>query len=543
MLRDGADLRVQVDDLDLTPWLRHEGLPDEGLRSEGLRGQGPQGGGQACATATLVWRTNGTADVRAMLQLTTAGGGGWRQPGTATVWVRGDDRAITLDRLHLTWGPAVVSGSGELSASPLALLDAGTDALRALPVRADVHLRELPLTALPDWAGTDLPFDELRGRLTASAALRGTLAAPEVTATVRLAEGALRTRGGERLEDLGFVLEASPRAVRLSQGQATRGKAPLSFEGELVAATPLWQAWPHAELTFSVQGTNVLLHRRSGLKVRADVDLLAQGPLTAVALTGRVGLRDSRLVTRVPFFDFRRTGGESTDTGLQLPEIDLPEPMRVDLDVDIVTAEPFAIDSNVLEGNLHAQLEVLGDLSDPRLQGAVSGPDAYVILPGCRLRATTLLLQFTDENPEVPTLTVTARGRRHGYDITVNVRGRYDRPDIEFTSDPALPPDELVVLVTTGARPSALRGTRGVGTVLGSYVAQEFADWIFGSESTEAKEGFLDRFTVETGTEVSRRGNESIVVEFKLGEHTYLQGERDVYEDINMGLVYRLRFR
>ena len=42
---------------------------------------------------------------------------------------------------------------------------------------------------------------------------------------------------------------------------------------------------------------------------------------------------------------------------------------------------------------------------------------------------------------------------------------------------------------------------------------------------------------------MSRGGNESIVVEFRVGDRTFLQGERDVYEDVNMGFVYRIRFR
>ena len=72
---------------------------------------------------------------------------------------------------------------------------------------------------------------------------------------------------------------------------------------------------------------------------------------------------------------------------------------------------------------------------------------------------------------------------------------------------------------------------------------EELADYIFGSESTEAKEGFIDRFSFETGTEISAKGTESIVVEFRVFDRVYLQGERDVYEDINFGVVYRIRFR
>jgi translocation and assembly module TamB len=260
-------------------------------------------------------------------------------------------------------------------------------------------------------------------------------------------------------------------------------------------------------------------------------------------VSGTVAVHDSKLVNRLPLFDLRRSGGAAASTGIHLPGVTLPAPWRGRLDVGIATSEPFAVETNLLTGKLDAQLRLRGDLAQPSLLGTIASDDATVILPGARLRASALLLEFRADAPTLPRLTASARGRRHGFDILVNAQGRYDRPDIVFSSEPPLPSDELLVLVTTGARPSGLRDVRGVGAVLGTYVAQEFADWIFGSESTEAKDSFLDRFTVETGTEMSRGGSESIVVEFRIGERVYLQGERDVYSDINMGLVYRLRFR
>ena len=79
--------------------------------------------------------------------------------------------------------------------------------------------------------------------------------------------------------------------------------------------------------------------------------------------------------------------------------------------------------------------------------------------------------------------------------------------------------------------------------LVGAYLAEEVADYLFGSDSTEAKEGFVDRFTFEAGREMGPNGTESIVVEFRLTDSLYLQGERDVYEDVNIGLVYRVKFR
>ena len=229
--------------------------------------------------------------------------------------------------------------------------------------------------------------------------------------------------------------------------------------------------------------------------------------------------------------------------GIAIPGLDLGSDVSARLDVGIATKEPFVIRNNILDARLDIAMAVRGTLARPVLEGTISGPEARILLPGIRLRASTLLIEFRRDAPRFPIITVNANGRRHGFDVNVVVRGRYDRPEILLSSSPPLPPEELIVLITTGARPDSLRGSAGVGTVLGAYLAQELADWIFGSESTEAKESFVDRFTIETGTELSRGGTQSIVVEFRVFDDIYLKGERDVYEDLNMGVVYRLKFR
>jgi autotransporter translocation and assembly factor TamB len=525
MLRAGADLHARIVDVDPAPWL-------PALRDT-LRGM-------RC-TGQVRWRTLDGIDVRADGTVAVRAFGMRQLPAQATFALRGEDGAIVLQHVQASLAGLSAAGSGRIACSPLAWLD-DLAAIRAAAVAADLHVPPVLLEQLPISTVQELGFDEVRGAVSAQARLRGSLAAPESTAHLLLSGGRLRTRTGERIDDLGATVTLTKAAAHV-MASATRGKGPLAATGTLTAATPLWEAGASARVALSLTGSNVLLHRGSGVRVRADVDLIARGPLDDIVLGGSVALRDSRIVTRVPLIDLRRTGGVATSTGVHVPGFALPAPLRARFDVDVSTKEPFVVKTNVLEGNLFAQLRLLGPTDEPRLQGTISGPDATVILPGMRMQASALLLQFTAENPTLPTLTLNARGRRHGHDVQVTARGRYDRPDVEFSSDPPLPPDELIVLVTTGARPSALRSTTGVGTVLGTYAAQEFADWVFGSESTEAKERFLDRFTVETGTEMSRGGNESIVVEFRLGEHLFLQGERDVYEDVNMGLVYRVRFK
>lgn len=518
----GANLDLSLIRYSLTPWLTLAGIQSEGAQAEGTLALRP---GPQLAL-----------DLKAHAASVTASGQTFSP--TFSLAARTDADGTHLEVLKLDLGEVRVEGRGNLALTPTqAVADAAL--ARDAAVTATIEIPAAKLGAIPPAL---LGLADLQGELGITIEVSGRASAPQLTAKISLDGGRVVTTGGQRIDDLVVRLACTPTAIEVTEISATRGKGPLRITGAFTAPGPLWERWADGQIDLLVKGDNVLLHRKTGVKVRADLDVRVQGPLADFAITGDIGLRDGRMVTRLPLLDLRSSGGQAATAGIPLPSIDLGEGRRARLDLRVKSLEPFVVKNNVLDGALHIQLSVLGDLAQPILQGTVSGAESTLILPGVRLRASTLLVDFSAQNPRFPTVTATARGRRHGFDIQAVVRGRYDRPEILLSSDPPLPSDELIVLVTTGARPQTL-GVQGVGTVLGAYLAQELADWIFGSESTEAKESFLERFTVETGTEMSRGGTESVIVEFRVLDQVYLQGERDVYEDLNMGVVYRVRFK
>ncbi|MGE3171370.1 MAG: translocation/assembly module TamB domain-containing protein [Planctomycetota bacterium] len=519
-----ADVRMQLRTLSLAPWLGLAGVD----------------AGEAHASGTLAWNPAEAPPLRLQLEASTPRlpGAVREQAARVALALEGAADGIRVTELRAILGDLVVAGRGSLASSPQRLLDEPQSILDA-PIAFEVTVPTTDLSQLPK---EQLGLAMLDGRLGAVLRLGGTARQPEPTIDLDFAGGSLLTADGQRLDAIAAKLQVTADAVVLERVEASRGRGPVAITGAFRAPGPLWSHWAAGEVDLQVRGENVLLHRKAGLKVRADLDVAAKGPLADFAVTGEVRLLDSKLLARIPLLELNRTGGRSTATGITIPGVDLGPQVGAHLDVRVLTAEPFAIRNNVVDGAFDVELAVRGSLQQPLLEGTVSGPEARLILPGIRLRANTLLVEFPRGNSQFPQLTVNARGRRHGYDVQVIVRGRYDRPEVLLSSDPPLPAEDLVVLVTTGARPESLRGTAGVSTVLGAYLAQELADWIFGSESTEAKESFLDRFTIETGAEMSQGGTESVVVEFRVLDHVFLQGERDVYEDLNMGVVYRVRF-
>ena len=83
-----------------------------------------------------------------------------------------------------------------------------------------------------------------------------------------------------------------------------------------------------------------------------------------------------------------------------------------------------------------------------------------------------------------------------------------------------------------------------------AFLGRDMISRLFGSESEESGEFILDRFDVEIGRGVSRKGEETIHAQFRLADNLlrekdslYLTGERDRFDYYNLGVKIVFRFR
>lgn len=522
-----CDLNAKVVEVDPGPWLA-------------LAGQSGIGGS---ISGSLEWRAEGTPTLGATLTGTVTGP--FPEPGRAVavdLALRGDGAGLAIERFVASSGGSAVSGDGALDELTPADLLRRPERLWSAPLRVEADITGIALAELD---ASHLGLSDLGGDATGHLSVSGTLAKPIPALDLRLDHGFARLNRGTRLEDVAGRVRVTEHRVAFEKLGGTIGAGPIEVDGAFDAPDGLRDGWRTGKVHLNVRGQDVLLYRRDGVKLRGDIELEANGPPDEVEVTGTISLHSSKVVSRMPYFDYGSVGGVAVREGIGIDGIELGPGVRVRLDVAVTTAEAIGVRTNVLRGDVTASLRLGGPLSAPTLAGVVSGADSSLILPGCRFRAQTLLLTFEREAPRFPNLNIVASGRRHGYDVQMLVRGRYDRPEILFSSNPPLPAEELVVLVTTGARPETLkqRGARGVGTAVGVHLVDELAQYLFGSEATEAQETFIERFTIEAGTEISAEGTESVVVEFRAVDRFYLQAERDIYEFVNFGIVYRIKFK
>lgn len=391
-------------------------------------------------------------------------------------------------------------------------------------------------------------INDLAGTATVRADLTGTFAQPKPTATVTLRGAVIKPDQLPRVDGIEGQLAWTGSELRIDTLAGRMGAGRIEIEGLARAPGDGPMRLPDDDwhVQADVRGHDALVYRDRGIRVRADPALQLRGTLGAIRVTGSVDVASAKLVRRVSLIPDLRARGRSAEaaTGLALPALPAAIGDRLRFDVGLQTRTPFEARTNVLTAKLEAVLRLRGTGTAPYLVGNVSGQDGRLSFPGANLNLNNIVLSFSSDQPAFPDVLVQGTGKRHGIHVFLTVKGRYDNPEVLLTSSPPVPPQDLVVLVTTGALPATLRnmGAQGQATLIGSYLAEEIFYTMFGSDSTEQTEGLIDRFHVESGREISRNGEPTLLFEFDLNREFALQAEQDVYEDFNMGVVYRLRF-
>jgi translocation and assembly module TamB len=227
-----------------------------------------------------------------------------------------------------------------------------------------------------------------------------------------------------------------------------------------------------------------------------------------------------------------------------------PPLAEMNFDVAVDSERPFIVKNNLVDGAMRPQLTLVGTGEVPVLNGTIFVDPTRVSLPSGTLHVDSGLIQFRQNDPFVPQLELSAKTRLWGYDIRAYVTGPYDEPEIELSSIPPLPQEDLLVLFLTGTLPSATDGnaSREAATTVALYFAKDLlSNWL---SSDSEDEGLLDRVEFVVGADVSRTGAQTWSVKYFINEAEkgtgfahYALAERDVYDKVNYGYGFRFRFR
>ena len=325
------------------------------------------------------------------------------------------------------------------------------------------------------------------------------------------------------------------------------GKFNLAGGADLPAGKP-------PVLNLRLVADEALITRTHDLNVRTDGDITLTGPWTSARLAGTIGLVNSRFVKDIKFLPnhFSLTEKRSTLPGVtrskrQRPDLDSlgikAAPFKDwAMDLKVVTKDPFLVRSNLAKIDIVSDLRIIGTGAKPIAIGKINTKTGVLTLPFSRVTLDNAEVIFTEKSDFNANLNVEAVAVVNGTTVNAYVFGRVLQPKFTLTSDPALPEEDIITLISTGSTRSQLASTSG------SAAASKAAVLLFKSlsDSDASEPSRLDelrsRSTFTTGTSDTRTGEHTATGQIRLWDQLYAEAGADTASNLRGILKYLFRF-
>jgi TamB, inner membrane protein subunit of TAM complex len=297
----------------------------------------------------------------------------------------------------------------------------------------------------------------LEGLISGSLTAAGTVSRPLLEGQLMISDGRLEISSNAPLignVNGALIFSAAGATVEELTGQMGEG----SFEVRGGASLENLSK-PYYELFF--YGSRIQLARATGLHLQANVDLYASGGDAGGLIKGAVRFVDSRFSRRLEITPLLVAPPEA-DKPFVPPRFEnrVPAPFNVwKVEVSITNDTPFLLSGNAASGEIIPELRLTGTLGNPVPIGKIELKNARVFLPFTTMIIRDGYLDFVEVGPWMPQLNVRGTAQALDYEVQAYAFGPLDKRQLILRSDPPLPQDSLIQLLTTGMAPGVYAGT------------------------------------------------------------------------------------
>jgi translocation and assembly module TamB len=223
-----------------------------------------------------------------------------------------------------------------------------------------------------------------------------------------------------------------------------------SFEGQVgggtIQATGAVSYRPGIQFHLGLAANDIRVRYPEGVRAILASNLALTGNTQESQLTGQVRIQR---VSFTPDFDLStftsQFSGEASDSGAPGS---LTQGMKLNIGVQS-TSQMNLVSSQVsVKGD--ANLRVVGTAADPVILGRTNLTGGEFFLAGNRYQVDHGTIDFLNPVRTEPVLNIQVKTRIDQYNITLALNGPVERLQTTYTSDPALPPVDIINLVATG---------------------------------------------------------------------------------------------
>ena len=303
------------------------------------------------------------------------------------------------------------------------------------------------------WRLTGIELFDLSGPVRIGADVTGRLADPRIRGLVRsdnarIASGVMGTvltgvKTAGRFDGSRLVIE------RFEASDGKQGSISGSGAFDLAAARGF--------------GMDLKLEARNALVInRDDIGATVSGPVT-IKSDGAGGTIAGEVTLNASRYRLGRATAAAAIPRLNITEINLPEG-----DEEIAVATPWQLDLRArapggmsvtglgLDSEWSAQLRIDGEPTNPRIRGRADLIRGDYEFAGRDFDLERGAIRFDGSVPANPALDIQANADTQGLNATIRVTGTALKPEIGFSSVPALPEDELLSRLLFGTSITSL---------------------------------------------------------------------------------------
>jgi len=355
----------------------------------------------------------------------------------------------------ITIQPAEIRGTGtSLRVQGTVPLSGSTSA--SLTLQGSVDVRVLRIID-PDLQSS--------GTLSLDIRASGTTADPAVQGRVHIQDVALSTAAAPLgIQKLNGTLDVNERSLQFSSLTGEVGGGQVSIGGAISYR-------PNLQFSISLQSNSVRLRYPDGVRALLDGNLALSGTKDSSTLNGRL-LIDSLSFT--PDFDLAKFSDRFS--GNVVPsEPGLLDNVQLAVSVQSKTGLSATSSQVSLEGQVN--LRVVGTAANPVIIGRTDLTSGELFYRNVRYELQRGIISFDNPNETEPVLNISATTTVEQYNLTLTLRGQFDKLTTSYTSDPPLATADIINLIANG---QTTQEASASGQTTDSMIASQVASQVTG---------------------------------------------------------------
>jgi translocation and assembly module TamB len=352
------------------------------------------------------------------------------------------------------------------------------------------------------------------------------------------------------VEKLNGILDINNNRVQISSFTGQVGGGQVIMGGSVTYR-------PSLQFDVSLQSNSVRLRYPDGLRAVLDGNLIFIGTTESSMLSGRV-LIDTLSFT--PDFDLAKFSDQFSGNSVPA-QPGLAD--NVKLSIGVQSKGQLSATSSQVSVEGRVNLRVIGTAANPVITGRTDLTSGELFYRNVRYQLQRGIITFDDPNQTEPVLNVSVNTIVEQYNLTLTLRGPFDKLSTSYTSDPPLSTADIINLIARGKTTQESAAARqSTDSMIASQAASEVTnsvqklagisslqiDPLLGgnNQNPSARVALQQRvtknFLFTFSTDISQPGSQIVQGDYQINKRWSVSVARDQVGGVSVDGKFRTRF-